>query len=141
MSAPWAHLSNKGVGWLSCLLEMCLIKDIHFAAISSLKPCLVELAHQCKWFRTPLIHWLILSQPFCLLSVSIFFPIDLATCQVLKKCDLSRENVPCEIRLNGRVRGKLTGDSRLVKSFSRLKRTIERLQNVMERVSSRAQRA
>ena len=50
-----------------------------------------------------------------------------------KSCDLSSENVPCEIRLNGCVRGKLTGDSRVVKSFSRLKRTIER-------VSSRAQR-
>ena len=50
-----------------------------------------------------------------------------------KSCDLSRENVPFEIRLNGCVRGKLTCDLRVVKSFSRLKRTIER-------VSSRAQR-
>ena len=50
-----------------------------------------------------------------------------------KSCDLTRENVPCEIRLKGCVRGKLTGDSRVVKSFSRLKRTIER-------VSLRAQR-
>ena len=56
------------------------------------------------------------------------------------RCDLSRENIPRKIRLNGRVRGKLTGDSRLVKTLSRLKRTIERLQNFMERVSSRAQR-
>ena len=49
-------------------------------------------------------------------------------------CDLSRENVACVICLNGGDSGKLTGDSRLVKSFSRLKRT-------MERVSSQAQRA
>ena len=49
-------------------------------------------------------------------------------------CDLSRENVPCVICLHGRDSGKLTGDSRLVKSF-------ERLQNFMEHVSSQAQRA
>ena len=50
-----------------------------------------------------------------------------------KSCDLLSENVPCEICLNGCVRGKLTCDLRVVKSFSRLKRTIKR-------VSSRAQR-
>ena len=50
-----------------------------------------------------------------------------------KSCDLSGENVPCEIRLNGCVGGKVTCDLRVVKSLSRLTRTIER-------VSSRSQR-
>ena len=42
-----------------------------------------------------------------------------------KSCDLSRENIPCEIRLNGCVRDKFTCDLRVLKSFSRLKRTSE----------------
>ena len=56
-------------------------------------------------------------------------------------CDLSRENVPYESRVNSRTHGKLTGDSRVVKSFSRLKPTTERLQKFVQRVSSRAERA
>ena len=57
---------------------------------------------------------------FCL------FKGTLSCLSMLKKtcsniCELSRENVPCKIRLNGRVRGKLTGHSQVVKSFSRLK--------------------
>ena len=40
-----------------------------------------------------------------------------------KGCDLSHENFPCEIRLNGWV----------VKSFSRLKRTIERVSSSGQR--------
>ena len=33
-------------------------------------------------------------------------------------CDLSHENVPCQICLNSHVRGNLMGDSRVVKLFS-----------------------
>ena len=82
----WAHFLHKGDEWLSCLFATCCINDFHLAAINSSNPCLVDVAHQYRWFRAPFTQSVILSHPFSFPSFNIALVIDLATCQISKKC-------------------------------------------------------
>ena len=67
--------------------------------------------------------------------------IDYMIKKYLKKCDLSRENVPYDIHSNGWTHGKRTDKKRLDKKpFETDRWTAERMEIFFERLSQTAER-
>lgn len=84
----WAQLAKRESGWSLCLFAICRVSDFHLARIIASKPCLVEVAHQYRWFLTPFIQSFIRSQPLSLLNLSMPLVMEHATCQMSKKWDV-----------------------------------------------------
>ena len=85
-SSPWLQFEYKGFGWSECLFATWRKKELHLATISEPNPGFVEVAHQYRCFRVPLIQHAIILHPCSLLALSSFLVMDLATCQMSKKC-------------------------------------------------------
>ena len=85
MGMPWKEV----IAMILMSVKMCLMSDSHFAMISSLKPCAVDVAHQYRWLCITFNRSFSLSQSLSLLALATFFVLDLAICQMSKLCIMS----------------------------------------------------